>query len=304
MGIEDVHRNAGERGFTTRSFATGNSVTSATFNRHVRSIGWENYHRGLWVPTGRTLTYHDRIAAALEVIGGKVRLTGATGLWLLGTITEEPADVEILLEPGRHVMPRQGVCLHRTTTFSKVRYRRLDDLQVALVPRLIADHAQHTDFDTLCQVIATALRLRQCTLNQVAAELDRRKRFPGRAILRLAVATLRGEVNHSGTEREAKQLLRADGLRFHAKPLAVEHKGRLLAELDISWPDILYAVEADGPHHLLAPVAAADRQRDRELERIHWRIDRFFWFEIEQRPDWFVSQVRAAVEERSAQRQK
>ena len=118
--------------------------------------------------------------------------------------------------------------------------------------------------------------------------------------LRRAYAAVSGEENHSDGERNAKRLLRADGLRFHPKPLTVEHNGRMVAELDIPFPEILYAVEVDGPHHLLPDVAAADRQRDRALKRINWRIDRFFWFEVEDRPEWFVNQVRKAVAEHSA----
>ena len=63
------------------------------------------------------------------------------------------------------------------------------------------------------------------------------------------------------------------------------------AEIDIPFERRRYGVEVDGPHHLLPDVAAADRQRDRKLEHVHWKIDRFLWFEIEDRGQWFVQQV-------------
>lgn len=78
----------------------------------------------------------------------------------------------------------------------------------------------------------------------------------------------------------------------------MEHDNRLIGEIDIAYPDILHGVEIDGPHHLLADVAAADRIRDRELNRLGWQIDRFFWFELDERPDWFVAEIKRRIAER------
>lgn len=229
-------------------------------------------------------------------------VTGASGLLLHGVLAEEPEDVELLLPAARRLCERLDVCLHRTRMFDDVRFQTVGDAPVAAVPRLFADYAPHSNVNDLCRDLATALRLRKTTLQLVARELEQRKRFPGRTNLRLAHGYVSGEVNHSNSERLGKRLLSADGLEFHRKPLAIEHQGRLVAELDIPFPELHYAVEIDGPHHLLPHVAAADRQRDRLLGTVGWRIDRFFWFEIEERGAWFVSQVRTAISERAAAR--
>lgn len=299
MGLPEVHRNAGEHGFALSTFAEANGVSSSTFRRHARAIGWENYHRGLWVPTGITLSHRQKLAASLAVVTGDVLVTGASGLLLHGVLKDEPENVELLLPASRYLCDRRDVCFHRTTQFEHVRYQRVGGMRVAAVPRLFADYAPHTSFNDLCRDLATAMRLRKTTLRLIGRELGRRKRFPGRAVLRRAHGALAGEVNHSDGERRGKRLLQDDGLEFHRKPLTVEHNGRLIAELDIPFVDIRYAVEVDGPHHLLPHVAAADRQRDRALQKISWWVDRFFWFEVEDRPAWFVSQVRKAVAERS-----
>ena len=298
MGLPEVHRNVGVQGFVRSTFAEQNGVPSSTFRRHARSIGWESYHRGLWVPPGVQLSHQQQVAAALAVITGDVLVTGASGLLLHGVIDAEPENVELLLPASRYLCDRRRVCFHRTSRYESVRFQRVGGVGTAAVPRLFADHAAHACFNDICRDIATALRLRKTTLQLIGAELEQRKRFPGRGVLRRAHAALSGEVNHSNDERLAKRLLRADGLVFHTKPFTVEHGGRMIAELDIPFPDILYAVEVDGPHHLLPHVAAADRQRDRLLDTIGWRIDRFFWFEVEERQTWFVSQVRKAVAER------
>jgi very-short-patch-repair endonuclease len=85
----------------------------------------------------------------------------------------------------------------------------------------------------------------------------------------------------------------------HRQPLTVESNNRIVAEIDIPFVQVRYGVEIDGPHHLLPNVAAADRTRDRALHRLGWVIDRFFWFEVEDRPRWFVTQVQRRLEERA-----
>lgn len=130
-------------------------------------------------------------------------------------------------------------------------------------------------------------------------EIDARKRYPGRANLRRAYGLLTGEIVHSGSERLARRLLRGADLSFGAKPLPIEVAGRLIAEIDIPFAPHRYGVEVDGPHHLLPNVAAADRARDRTLEQVGWKIDRFYWFEVEERAAYFVAEVQRALARRA-----
>lgn len=300
MGYREIHEQAGRTGFTTTGQVRAAGVTDDAWWRHARGLGWTPYHRGLWVPAGVALGYRQRVDAALTVVGGDVLVTGASALHLLGVIDQPPGNVELLLPAGRHVVLRSGVCIHRSTAFERVRYHQKGGFQIAAVPRALADHAAHGTLNGLCQHIATALRKRSCTLGLVGAELTMRKRFPGRRNLRLAHGLLSGEITHSGGERLARRLLRDAGHHPHPRPLVVEIAGRPAAEIDIPFADLLYGVEVDGPHHLLADVAAADRARDRALQAVGWHIDRFFWFEVEDRGAWFVAEVTRRLAERTS----
>jgi len=162
--------------------------------------------------------------------------------------------------------------------------------------RCFADFAAHATFKELAQSIAGADRRRLVTVRSVINEVEKRKRFPGRTVLRAVLTDMASGISHSSYERLGRRLLAAAGHRPHRRPLAIAEGGRLLAEIDIPFEPLLYGVEIDGPHHLLAAVAAADRIRDRTLERIGWRIDRFFWFELEERPQWFVTEVTRQLE--------
>lgn len=291
MGLGEVHRTAGRKAFVTTDDVRGAGVRPQTFRRHARSLFWEPRHRGLWIPPGRELDHREEVALAIAATGPEVLVTGGSALFLAQIIDRPPAAAEVLLPAARRVADREGICLHRTTLYEEVRYQHTGGFRVAAVARSFADAAVHSTVDALCRDIATALRLRRCTLPAIRRELDMRMRFPGRRSLRIAHGLLTGELMHSEGERRGRRLLREAGLIPHRRPLTVELDGRTAAEIDIPFPQVPYGVEIDGPHHLLAHVASADRARDRLLERHGWTIDRFFWFEVEERPQWFVAQV-------------
>lgn len=300
MGLDEMHTEINTRGFGRRSTARSAGVSDAAFSRHAKQIGLESWRRDIWVPAGAQLTHEQQIDATMEVLDDDVLITAASGLYLDGILTTAPAEVELLLAAGRHLRQWPSTCFHRSTTFGDVRAHYTGGRRIAAVPRCFADHSAHVSVNELCRDIATALRPRRCTLGTIAMELQARRRFPGRGRLRLPLGRLEEEVTHSSDERLARRVLRADGLRFHHEPMVVEGSSGPIAEIDIAFPDLMLGIEIDGPQHLLPDVAAADRQRDRALARLGWRIERFFWFEVEERQAWFVAEVKRAVAEQAA----
>ena len=276
-------------------------MSDAAFSRHAASVGLTRSRKDLWVPAGTDLSHDQRIDAALETLGGDVLITGASALHFDGVLTQAPAIAELLVPAARHLRNWPGTCIHRSTTFGEVRAHHVRGRKLAAVPRSFADRAAHATVDDLCQEISTALRLRLGTLGTVALELGVRQRFPGRGRLARAIAELHKEVVHSKTERLARRHLRPSGLRPHHEPLRIDDEhGKPIAEIDIAFPGLMLGIEIDGPHHLLPHVAAADRQRDRQLASLGWRIERFYWFEVEERRAWFVAQVQRFAAEQVA----
>lgn len=295
MGLADIHASAGRTGFVTAKGVRGADVRLQTFRRHAHRLEWEHRRRGIWIPPGVELDHRQRAMEAVSGLGAAL-VTGRSALLLYGVIQQAPDAVELLVPANQHLSAPDDVCIHRTVAFASVRFQHRRDLRLAAIARAFADAAGHSTVKELCVDIATSARLRLCTLPLVAHELQVRARFPGRRNLRLAYGLLAGELTHSASEREGRRHLRAAGLRPHRQPLAVEAEGRLIGEIDIPFIDVHYGVEVDGPHHLLPDVAAADRMRDRQLNRVGWSIDRFYWFEIEERPEWFVSEVRRGLD--------
>jgi very-short-patch-repair endonuclease len=71
--------------------------------------------------------------------------------------------------------------------------------------------------------------------------------------------------------------------------------GRKIARLDLAWPSLKLAVEADGREHHDAPKALyRDRARANALELEGWTILRFTWSDLVSRPEWIVAQISLA----------
>ncbi|MPZ74769.1 MAG: hypothetical protein GEU74_16400 [Nitriliruptorales bacterium] len=287
----DLHERANRQGFVTRADVRELELAGSSFTEHGRGLGWSPWHRGLWVPPGLTWDHVTAAQAASRVLGETTMMTAGTALFINGALDTPPPRVEVLVDAPRSPAKREGICVHHTTAFAQVRYHNRMELRVAAVPRALADYAAHCAVDELCRVIAAATRLRLCTLAAVRQELDKRRRFPGRRNLRIALSLLATELVHSASERLARRLLRDAGHRPSTRPYPVEHGGRIVAEIDVAFPPCRYGAEIDGPHHLLPGVASADRSRDRLLVDLGWTIDRFWWDEIEQRSVWFVQEV-------------
>jgi hypothetical protein len=266
-------------------------IPQSTFSEHARRFAWAKPDRGLWVPPGVDLTYRERLHVLSDALGKVMVVTGATALHLDKIIDEEPRDIHVLLPLHRVLAAREGVCFHHTADYDNIRYHRSDNLRIARTPRALADDACHEPWRVIAERMAKAARLRRTTLHEVKKELDRRKRFPGRRSFRTAFEGLTGELTHSGAERMARRLLREAGENPFPRPLTVTVDGAPRAEIDIPFVELLYGVEVDGPHHLLANIASADRARDRALAKIGWAIDRFWWHEVEERSAWFVQAV-------------
>ena len=297
MGLDDVHATAGRKGYVTVADVKAAEVKLQTFRRHVSGVGWTKRSRGLWEPAGRDLAGRELIEAAVELAGEDVLVTGRSALFLAGIVDAAPDRVELLLPASRRLRARTDICLHRSTMYADVRSQHRGNVRTAAIAHAFADAAAHDCVSSLCQDIATALRLRQCRLSDVGLEVARRRRYPGRANLRRAHGLLTGELVHSDGERQGRRLLRGVGLVPHPRPMTVERRGKPIAEIDIPFPELLYGVEVDGPHHLLQDVAAADRARDRLLATEGWTIDRFFWFEVEDRGAWFAAEVKRRHDE-------
>ena len=285
-------------------------ISEAAIEDWVRRHGWRRLSFGVIALPGRmtpvrrlaagVLAYSNptyaahRVEEAVDRTGDVVEalvaaamgsgqlVCGRSALWLYG-ISEAPGQQWIRLpgKPGHGA--RAGVRLRYGTATGAV--KAIQGLPVVDVVQAFKDVAGGSDMrplplhHELTRGIATADALRLVTLDDIDRRLVIDLRFIGAPALRRAVADLRGELSHSGTERVARRLVREVTGRYghvlHPRPYPVEHGGRTVGEADLAIVEIRLDIEMDGPHHLLPAQRERDQNRDRLVRRAGWEVERF-----------------------------
>jgi hypothetical protein len=208
------------------------------------------------------------------------------GLWGLPmwTVSELP---ELLLPAGQNFTQRRGVRLRSGLRPGESTMR--DGFPTILLTSTLAALTRRLRFDDLVCVLDSALRL-----GWQATEADFPRRCRPLIDPALAMADPR-------SESAFETLLRLLLVRAGVAPEALQYEvydvaGRLCARLDLAWPSVRLAVEADGrAFHDLPAALYRDRVRANDLEIQQWTILRFTWADLVGRPEWVVQQVRQAL---------
>lgn len=197
--------------------------------------------------TGSTLTWTDRVTAALRYAGPESLLTGAGALADLGLRTVRRPDRLLLLVPrDNHVRPAGWVRLRRTDRMpapSLVPGPRRADL-----PRAVADLALERRYlDDVRALVAQSLRARLCTLPELWAELETGPRQHS-ANLRRALEDMDAGAWSAPEARAAAILRRSDVPDFEQNARIELPSGEHLY-VDFLWRALRAVLEIDSDEH-------------------------------------------------------
>jgi hypothetical protein len=104
-----------------------------------------------------------------------------------------------------------------------------------------------------------------------------------------------GHEPESPLELRVLALLRKAGLPRPVCQHEVRDRGSLIARLDLAYPDVKLAIEADGArYHSSLPDWRTDLRRRNALTSRGWRILHVTWSDLETRPREIVAEVRPA----------
>ncbi|MEU2350067.1 DUF559 domain-containing protein [Modestobacter sp. NPDC049651] len=256
----DVEAVVGPRGWATH----------AELVRHV--------HRGTvdaWVAAGRLVRlepgvfatpaaagrWRTRVAAAALTRGAVVSHGSALALWDL--VPPPPGPVHLTVEGARSGRGTTSVRLHRGTGLLDA-LRRVEGIPVSCVERAVVDSwglPGAVPRPVVRAAAIDAVRTRLCRPQELAWELDRRPRLPGRAQLAELVALLaqgcRSELEIWG----CLHVLQQPGMPAFTqqRPLVVAGERFFL---DAAYDEARLAVELDG-----AAWHGSHRQRERDIRR-------------------------------------
>ena len=244
-------------------------------------------HPGVYALGHSSLPIFGRLLAALLYAGPEAALSHTTAGWLWSLIDTEPTRIHLTV-PGRR-LSLPAVCVHHTRRLEATRHRGLPLTPVA---RTLRDLAATLPYAQLRRALAEADYRRLLVPRDVERVLGRGR--PGSAALRRALDAHLPALARTRSVLEERFLALCVSADL---PLPEVNAAVCGLEVDAVWRKQRVVAELDG-HRAHALVAAAERDRDRELALRSggYRVLRYTWQQITGCPGRVAADMRAALD--------
>jgi hypothetical protein len=254
----------------TRSDALARGFTRHAIDHRLSSRDWHRVLPHTYL-TGSTLTWSDRVQAALAYAGPESLLTSAGALADLGLRTvHRPPSLLLLVSRSNHVRPAGWVRLRRTDRMPAA--ATIPGPRRADLARAVADLALERRYlDDVRALVAQSLRARLCTLPELWTELGAGPHKHSRN-LRLALEDM-GMGAWSAPEARAGEILRqANVPTFEPNATIFLPSGGYLV-VDFLWRALRAVLEIDSDEYHADPEDRdATDARHIALERLGYSV--------------------------------
>ena len=264
-----------------RHDALGCGMTDRMIHSRVAAGRWVLVCRGVYRIAGVPVTWKQRALAACMVSGPEAVVSHRSAAVLWGVSGFRPGAIDITVPPrrsNRNPLAR----VHR----SAVEGTRRDGIPVTRPARTLADLAAVVGAETLEEAVDDVLCRRLCRLDELMAPAGRR----GNRALRAVLAAWNGDALPDGVaEMRVVRRLLAVGLPQPLRQHEIHDNGRLVARVDLAYPEHRLAIELDGFRwHAGRGPFRSDRVRRNRIEAAGWRL-------LETAPDDIDSLAREAA---------
>ncbi len=270
-------------GVVTRDQVLARGMTVRQIESRLKTGRWRPTSRGVY----EVFTSHrtsDVVRAAVATLPGAVAgLFTAARVHGLGRYVEGP---ETALVHSRTTHVYGDVMVVRCQDLLDHHVTEIDRLRVTVVSRTIVDLASRVPLGALGALVDGAISMTSTTPEQIAVTLGEvaRRGRPGVTNLRgLLAERIGSRPDRSILESRGLRLLDAHGIGGYEieYPMPWDDRRRF----DVAFPDAQLAVEWDGRHwHDAADTFQTDRERDRTALVHGWRVARFTWDDVVNRP--------------------
>jgi predicted transcriptional regulator of viral defense system len=211
---------------------------------------------------------------------------------------DAPRDATIhVVVPGSNTrQPTTELYIHRTRYLPPGHITTLKNVPVTSLARTIVDCAQHLAASRALRVLdscSASARTWQ-DIHRTAERLSN-----GRAGVRVIADTTApdgAERMRSMLERHARDALKTFGVPEGQWNRTIHDDHGRIREVDLCYADARLIVELDGLAYHRGPLAGQrDRETDRRLLLAGWRVLRFTWQDVIERPHIFANQVQEAL---------
>jgi len=283
---------ARQDGVLARRQAVGSGMTVGQIRTRLSSGRWVIVHPGVYRSTDHRAGTASRVRAAGLWAGGQSMLSGLAAAWWWGLTDVEPSTVDITTSPRRHLRARPGIRIIRRGVASADRaWLRAAPLTGLALSALTGAVALGTDGPALLdRALQTRVTLADLRLAHYR-NLGMHGSTSAGHLLRAAA-----DGSAAASERRFIALLKGAGIRgwrvnYPWNPANDK------TTVDIAFVTERLAIEIDGwAWHHSPDRFQRDRAKQNQLVGAGWTVLRFTWFDLTNRPDAVIRQVRAALD--------
>jgi hypothetical protein len=291
-----VARAERQHGVLSYDQARRAGMSRPTVTRRVQAGRWIAEHHGVYRVAGSVPSWEQRLMAACLAAGGRASHRAAARLW--GLDGQQAADVEVLVLRDRGHEWR--FTTHRTGRWDPVDGARRSGVPTTSPARTLLDLAAVVDADALEIALDAALRDGLVRVPRVLWRLESLggRGRSGSACLRALLEERQGATgrSESALETKALRLIRRAGLPEPAVQHRVRERRRIIARLDLAYPDRLIAVPLDGwRYHATRSVWQRDLASRAQLAAMGWRVVPLTWSDVVHRPADVVELLRRTL---------
>jgi predicted transcriptional regulator of viral defense system len=272
-----------QSGVVSRAQLESVGVSDSAMSRWVQARRLHRIHPGVYAVGHAALSLDGRLIAAVLYGGDDAVFSHTTAAWLWRLIDAEPNRIHLTV-PGRR-SSLSGVRVHRSRDVARATCR---ELPVTSVARTLVDLAGMLSFRELRRALAEADYRDLLSVPEVKSELKQGRQ--GSRALRRALHQHLPQLAHtlSVLEERFLELCHATGLPL---PEINPSVGRM--RVDALWRQQGLVAELDGAAaHGSWPQASRDRERELALRRMGFRVVRYTWQQIIERPTEVVADLR------------
>jgi hypothetical protein len=289
---------ATQHGLVTAAQAEAGGLSRRAVHRRVAS--------GLLIPVHRGVYRHaatpdsprtDLMAAVLACGDGAVASHRSAGrLWRLRDVPRWRPEVTVC----RTSCPMApGIVVHRTDTLGHEDVAVVHGIPVTSVARSLLDLGAILPAPVLATTAEDACIRHLVTPLDLVATLERLGR-PGRRGTSALRTVVRGIVPtedlDSRLEHDLLRLIRASGAPPPVAQLDALVGGGRRVTFDFAWPHRRIAIEADGRRwHATGRDFERDLARHNAVQAAGWRLYRYGWADVHQRPDRTRADIAGAL---------
>jgi very-short-patch-repair endonuclease len=248
-------------------------------------------HRGIFVVGHTALAPFALEHAAVLACGPGAVLSHSSSAHLAGIVDEGPAVPDVTVA-GRRIKGKPGIRIHCVEAFDRRDIWARHGIPATTPARTLVDLSAILDDDELDRAVNEAHALKLISESTLAAALDRSAGRRGVARLRRLLAMQAGPtITESEAERLALKVIRAAGL-----PTPRTRVYLCGYKTDLFWPEHRLIVEIDGYlFHGGREAFESDRARDATLTAAGYRVIRFTWRQLVEKPLLVVATVTRAL---------